>query len=127
MSQTAHVLGALFFSSALAWAGGPCKKDMETLCPGVKGDREKVAQCLKENAEKFSPECRAHQEKMKEMLQTLHGACEHDIESLCSDVEPGEKRIMKCLRKNRKSVSEACREAFQDTKEKRKEMKKKAS
>jgi hypothetical protein len=127
MRKMAAFFGVFLLSSVIAWAGGPCKKDMEALCPDAQGDREKVAQCVKANAEKFSPDCKAHKAKMKEMLQTVHAACEQDVEALCADVEPGEKRIMKCLRKNKKKVSEACRAAFEDMKEKRKEMKKKSS
>lgn len=36
--------------------------------------------------------------------------CKADREKLCGDVKPGEGRIMKCMHKNRKKVSQACKD-----------------
>ena len=61
-----------------------------------------------------------HKEEMKEAISELHQACAEDIKTLCADVKPGGKRIMKCLKQNKDKVSEGCKATF---KEKRKEMK----
>ena len=36
-------------------------------------------------------------------------ACHDDIERWCADVKPGEARLGKCLKKNAKKLSKACR------------------
>jgi len=49
--------------------------------------------------------------------------CRADVERLCSDVEPGEGRIMACLRENKSEVSRACKTHM---KERREEMRARA-
>ena len=43
-------------ASAVAQA---CKKDMETLCPGVEPGDGRIAACMKENRRKLSDGCKA--------------------------------------------------------------------
>lgn len=111
MTRYAVALTVVFGFSSLVQAqgDGPCAKDRETLCAGVEPGDGKVMKCMKENVEKLSPECKAHREKMKENMKDVHEACEADVEKLCGDVKPGRGRIMKCLRKNKEQVSEACK------------------
>lgn len=39
--------------------GGPCKQDVQSLCPGVKPGEGRIAACLKANREKVSGSCKA--------------------------------------------------------------------
>jgi hypothetical protein len=41
------------------------------------------------------------------------GACNDDVERLCKDVQPGEGRILECLKSNQKDVSKGCVQATQ--------------
>lgn len=97
---------------SFAFAEGPCKKDMETYCKSEMGDKMKMAQCMKDHAEGLSPECKAKVAEMKETISGLREACSNDIKTLCPDVDPGEKRLMKCLKENRKKVSSTCKLAM---------------
>lgn len=40
------------------------------------------------------------------------GACEADVEKLCSDVQPGALRLVRCLGRQREALSDACRDAL---------------
>ncbi len=64
-----------------------------------------------------------HHEAKKEMLQKLQEACSEDVKTLCADIEPGDKRIMKCLRKNRDKVSDGCKASLKDARHDMKAMK----
>jgi hypothetical protein len=44
------------------------------------------------------------------------GACHDDIERLCKDVQPGEGRILACLKSHQKDVSKGCVNALQQLK-----------
>ena len=44
------------------------------------------------------------------------GACHDDVERLCKDVQPGEGRILECLKSNQKDVSKGCVQATQQLK-----------
>jgi hypothetical protein len=39
-------------------------------------------------------------------------ACQPDVSSLCSGVQPGEGRILQCLKQNEAKVSQACKDAL---------------
>lgn len=101
------VLG--FGTLAHAQGDGPCAKDREALCAGVEPGDGKVMKCMKDNEEKLSMECKAHREKMKENMKDIHEACQADAEKLCGDVKKGRGRVMRCLKKNKEQVSEACK------------------
>ena len=64
-----------------------------------------------------------HHEEKKEMLQKLQETCAADVKTLCADIEPGDKRILKCLRKNREKVSDVCKAALKEAKHDMKHMK----
>lgn len=111
------MLGASNF--AIAKGNGPCAKDRETLCAGMEKG-EKTMMCMKENEEKLSAECKAHRAEMKEGMKDVKAACEADVESLCGDEKPGHGRIMRCLKRNKAKVSEACKSEMADMKAMRK-------
>jgi hypothetical protein len=47
-------------------------------------------------------------------------ACSEDIKTLCPDVKPGGKRIIKCLKSQMDQVSDGCKSAVKEAKAKRK-------
>jgi len=50
------------------------------------------------------------------------GPCAEDVKKLCSDVEKGEGRVIKCLKEHEAQLSEACKAKRDEKKGKRKEM-----
>ena len=48
------------------------------------------------------------------VLAYLAAECDADIEKYCSNVEPGEGRIMACKEPHKKTVSKRCQKAIQE-------------
>ncbi|GFH23194.1 uncharacterized protein HaLaN_20773, partial [Haematococcus lacustris] len=100
-----------------------CESDVKKICPNVCSTADgsvcggKVLRCLTDNIESINAEaCRKevyYYEKMEvENYKNdiiLAEACRADVEKLCANVEAGEGRVHKCLRDNRKKLSEKCR------------------
>lgn len=119
-----------FHAMPLAFAknvkkAGPCEKDVATLCAGVEPGGGKIAKCLRANKEKVSAECKAEWENAKVAFKQLKEVCHEDYQKFCEDAKPGRKSLMKCMRKNKDKLSEACKTEFKDLKEKRKARKSK--
>ncbi|KHD90027.1 MAG: hypothetical protein OM95_00440 [Bdellovibrio sp. ArHS] len=115
------VLG--FSSFAQPGGGGVCAKDRETLCGNVEHGGGKVAQCMKDNQDKLSPECKAHMEKAKETMKEVREACHDEMQKFCGDMKPGKGRMMKCMKENKEKFSAACQEEMASAKEMRKKRK----
>ncbi|TAL02306.1 MAG: hypothetical protein EPO08_07435 [Rhodospirillaceae bacterium] len=45
------------------------------------------------------------------VMDSLHAACDGDIKQLCAGIEPGQGRIVRCLRDNEAKLSQACKDA----------------
>ncbi len=99
---------------------GACEKDVATLCAGVEPGEGKIAKCLRENKEKVSTECKAEWEHAKAAFKELKEVCHEDYQKYCEDVKPGRGAVLKCMRKNKEKLSEACKAEFKELKEKRK-------
>ena len=108
----------------LAWAGsgfaqgGACRADVGKFCGAAKGGMQ-VARCLEEHNAELSPPCK---ERMGMLAQEMHGmaqACEGDVHTLCSGVQPGQGRIAACLKQNQEKVSAECKGKMADMKPKR--------
>lgn len=123
MKRILSVLSVVFCFSGTSYAvhggphhDGPCAKDVETLCPGIKPGDGRIATCLKEHQDKVSPECKAQHEKMKEARHEMKEACKGDIEKFCADIKKGRGRIMKCMKQHKDELSEGCRSEMADLK-----------
>jgi len=92
-------------------AEGPCKTDIDKFCAGVSPGGGALVKCLREHESELSAECKARGEEMKERFQQSKEACEGDIEKFCSQIKPGNKAVLKCLKKHKKSLSGACRDS----------------
>lgn len=98
--------------------GGACAKDAETLCKGVEKGEGHMMKCMHENADKVSSECKAQMKNAKETMKEVKDACHEDVQKFCADVEPGKGRMMKCMRKHRADLSEACKTEMKDARSK---------
>lgn len=119
------IIFSLFFVSSFSYAQekgeGPCAKDRETLCSGIEPGDGRVAKCMKENKEKLSTECKAHREKMKEVMKGVKEACQDDVEKFCGDVKKGGGLIMRCMKKHKAELSEGCKSEMAEAKGMRKQ------
>ena len=98
-----------------------CKTELDTYCKDVTPDEGRVIACIYVHEDKLSGRCKnalydsAQQlENAVAALAYLATECDADIEKHCSNVEPGEGRILACMEPHKKTVSKRCQKAMQD-------------
>jgi hypothetical protein len=121
-------LTALIGGTAFAAEKGPveivaegCKKEMSTYCKDVTPGEGRVLACLFAFEDKLSPRCEfalydaaSQLERAVNALTYAANECREDIKSYCSDVKPGEGRILDCLDKKKDVMSDRCKQAIKD-------------
>ena len=97
---------------------------METYCKDVSPGEGRLLACLYAHSDKVSTRCglavydaAAQLERAINALAYVAGECEDDLVSLCSDVAPGEGRLLSCLDANADKVSQRCNRAVKDVTE----------
>jgi hypothetical protein len=89
-----------------------CRAEIKQLCGGIEPGGGQIRKCLKDNESKFSAGCReqikAKKSRMKERRHEMRATCEADVKRLCPNVQPGDGRIMMCLREYKSELSEGC-------------------
>ncbi|MGZ6162413.1 MAG: cysteine rich repeat-containing protein [Myxococcaceae bacterium] len=86
----------------------PCAADVARLCPGTSGQGS-AHQCLRQNADQLSAECKAHIELAREHFHAAREACQADASKFCADMKPGHGRIVACLSQHSAELSDACK------------------
>ena len=98
-----------------------CQDDAESLCAGVKPGKGAIMRCLADHESQLTPDCAAHVKqaqqnvqkmkgKMKEAKQKFVEACRADIVKSCPGIEPGDGRIIQCLRAHQDAISPECKQ-----------------
>ncbi|HVP62983.1 MAG TPA: cysteine rich repeat-containing protein [Myxococcaceae bacterium] len=107
------MLAGLGASAALAQQASaparPCAADVARLCPGVQPGHGAMRQCLQQNADQLSAECKAHIEQARQHFRAVHEACQGDVAAFCANVTPGAGRIAACLREHASELSDTCK------------------
>jgi hypothetical protein len=117
----------LFSASALAQdklvqsVTESCKKDIETYCTGVTPGKGRILACLYAYGDKISTRCEyalydasVQLERSINAMHYVANECRDDFKTYCSDVKPGEGRLLDCLEKNKAKVSGRCNQAIKD-------------
>jgi hypothetical protein len=89
--------------------------DAKQFCPDAKG--KDASACLKKHEPELSLDCRVSLAKAREMVRQAKDACEPDIENFCEKVEPGEGRIVRCLKEHESKLSQDCVAKIHETKQ----------
>jgi len=102
-----------------------CKQEIETYCKGVKPGEGRILACLYAYQDKLSNRCEyalydaaAQLERAVASLTYLVNECKDDLKAYCSDVKPGEGRLINCIDKNMDKVSNRCKQAIKDVSQK---------
>ena len=99
-----------------------CDEDIKQHCDGLGDNTDKVFMCLAAYEEHLSSQCK--QGILEAALSIKMGAaaldysisaCEADADKYCLDVQPGEGRILNCIKANESSVSKECITALKET------------
>ncbi len=99
-----------------------CGEDIEQHCPGLGNKPDKMFLCLAAYEDQLTPQCKQDVLDARLAIETGRAAieysiraCEADADTFCLDVQPGEGRMLKCLKANETSISPACKTALNKT------------
>jgi hypothetical protein len=98
-----------------------CQQELTTYCKDVTPGEGRLLACLYAFQDKLTPRCEyALYDSISQLYRTLTnlsfaiGECRDDLQSLCSEVEPGEGRLLDCIDKNEAKVSARCKSAMKE-------------
>lgn len=98
-----------------------CQTELTSFCKDVTPGEGRILACLYAFGDKLSPRCEyALYDSMGQLTRTLANLsyavkeCSDDLETYCSNIKPGEGRLLDCLSKNEGKVSERCSIALKD-------------
>jgi len=99
-----------------------CDKELKTYCKDVTPGEGRVLACLYAYEDKLSGQCEyalydaaAQLERAVNALSYAVNECRDDLTKFCSDIKPGEGRLLQCIDKNDAKVSGRCKQALKDT------------
>jgi len=118
----------IFTGQVFAESKGPvetvldgCQKEIKTYCKNVTPGEGRILACLYAYQDKLSNRCEyalydaaAQLERAIAALTYLVNECRDDLKAYCSDVKPGEGRLINCIDKNMEKVSKRCKQAIKD-------------
>ena len=98
-----------------------CKAELEKYCGEVTPGEGRVLACLYAYGDKLSPKCEyalydaaVQLERAVAALSYLANECDEDLDKFCAAVEPGEGRLLDCLEKKEKQLTDRCKQALKD-------------
>ena len=98
-----------------------CQKELETYCKDVTPGEGRVLACLYAHEDKLSGQCEyalydaaSQLERVLTALSYVANECRAALQKFCSDIQPGGGRLMACIDKNEKQVSDRCKQALKD-------------
>jgi hypothetical protein len=107
---------ALAQASPARAADTPCADDVRKLCADVPAGQARVQACLKEHESEISSACREKIERLAQEIRTAAAVCRWDIGRLCSDVSPGDGRVLSCLQNRESDLSPECKSELENLK-----------
>lgn len=108
--STCLVLFTVFtITTTTAYANRPCNEDIAKYCGDVQPGEVRIARCISENKDNLSVECREAITQVRQDAEAIFVSCHEDQNKFCADVEPGQGRIMRCMREHREQLSDQCR------------------
>ncbi len=124
------VVGCMLFAGVPSYAAEKglvdivadgCKTEIDTYCKGVKPGEGRILACLYAFQDKISNRCEyalydaaAQLEQAIAALTYLANECRDDLKTFCSNVKPGEGRLIECIDKNKEKISGRCKQAIKD-------------
>jgi hypothetical protein len=99
-----------------------CDADTKKFCPGLPANSQKSFMCLMAYEDKISKECKLGIAEAAMALKNGMMAidysiksCEADADKHCLNVQPGNGRIVSCLKKNESKLNKKCISALKET------------
>lgn len=99
-----------------------CDQDAKKFCKGLEMGSEKGFMCMMAYEDKLSLKCKQGMAEaalaVRQGIEAINysiKACEGDADKFCLKVQPGEGRLIGCLKKNKTKVSKSCVSALKET------------
>ena len=99
-----------------------CEKEIKKYCKDVTPGEGRGLACLYAYEDKLSGQCEyalydaaVQLERAVAALSYTVNECRDDLKKYCSDIKPGEGRLLQCIEKNDAKVSKRCKQAMKDT------------
>lgn len=99
-----------------------CDKELKTYCKDVTPGEGRALACLYAHEDKLSGQCEyalydaaAQLERAVAALSYTVNECRDDLVKYCTEIKPGEGRLLQCLEKNDPKVATRCKEALKET------------
>jgi len=98
-----------------------CQQELTTFCKDVTPGEGRIIACLYAFQDKLTPRCEfAFYDSVNQLDRTLTNLsyavseCRADLKIFCTDIKPGEGRLLDCLNKHEGDISLRCFEALKD-------------
>ena len=98
-----------------------CKVEIEKYCGQVTPGQGRILACLYAHNDKLSSKCEyslydaaVQLERAVAALTYVANECDADLEKHCESIAPGQGRLLECLEKHDKDVSNRCTQAIKD-------------
>ncbi|HXX34797.1 MAG TPA: cysteine rich repeat-containing protein [Thermodesulfobacteriota bacterium] len=98
-----------------------CSKELKSYCKNVTPGEGHLLACLYAYEDKLSTRCEYalydavdQLDRAVTALSYLANECRDDLKKYCSDVKPGEGRLLDCLDKKKDVIGDRCKTAFKD-------------
>jgi len=116
MKSVLTMITVMILATSGITAKGECKADREKFCKDVKkGDLKGMHACMKSHDAELSEACKSHRSQAREKSKEIKKACKKDYKKLCKGTQPGEGRIIKCLKEKEAELSADCKGALANT------------
>lgn len=86
-----------------------CSADVKKFCAGVKPGGGAIHQCLKQHEAELTPGCAQFRDAANDKIKSFVQACGADMRTYCNKVQPGEGRVVQCLKKHQDALTTQCR------------------
>lgn len=86
-----------------------CMTDAQKYCPGIKPGDGAIEACFKKNEKSLSPACMQYRQETNKKVVDFLKDCGGDIKKICVNVQPGEGRVIACLKNNQTTLSLECK------------------
>jgi len=113
MNRRVLVAAALLTIATGARAEDACTAEVNRVCPRSRGDLL-VLGCLRSNEASIAAACPGDLDLLLAKVKEIGADCEGDVSKLCKAVQPGEGRVVGCLKENESRLSTSCQGAFNE-------------
>jgi len=98
-----------------------CEKELTSLCKDVTPGEGRPLACLFAYQDKLSNRCEytlydasAQLGRAISAASYIGSECDEELQKHCAETQPGGGRILQCLKKSEKELSQRCKEALKD-------------